>query len=169
MKTEVRISRNSPAEFSLYKTTIVVFLAAGWLVAAGTARATDFSWINSGGGDWANKNNWSPSRINPPGYQDNVFITAPGTYNVTGNGSANSLTLGNGVNSFPTLLLDSHGVSVSGAAYAAPGSRIILKGGDGGYLFGGGSFSANGVQVVGDQNVVSIPLTNRSAFFRLQQ
>jgi hypothetical protein len=143
MKTKAASVRNSPTGFFPY-TLIAALLAAGELEFVGTARAADFYWINPGGGDWGYTNNWSPSRISPPDSGDNVFITLPGAYNVTGNGNANSLTLGNGVNSFPTLLLDYTGVSVSGAAYAAPGSRIILKGGDGSYLFGGGSFSANG-------------------------
>lgn len=39
MKTKVRISRNSPAEFSLHKTIIAVLLATGWLVLVGIARA----------------------------------------------------------------------------------------------------------------------------------
>ena len=144
MKTKVRISRNSPAEFSLHKAIIAMLLAAGWLMAAGTARATDFYWINPGGGDWADTNNWSPSRIYPPDTGDNVFITAAGTYNVTGGGYADSLTLGDGASSFPTLLLDSAGVFVWGGAYAAPGSRIVLTGGDGSSLFSGGSFEADG-------------------------
>jgi hypothetical protein len=144
MKTKVRPSRNSPVAFSLLKPIIAILLAAGWLMAAGTARAADFYWINSGGGDWNNTNNWVPSSINAPSYQDNVFITAAGAYTVTGGATVNSLTLGDGVNSFPTLLLDSAGIFAYGAAYTGPGSRIIMRGGDGSYLFGGGSFEADG-------------------------
>ncbi len=143
MKTKTRNARNSPARFTL---CIVVTLlsAAGGLKFGGNARATDFYWINASGGDWSNTNNWSPSRITPPADGDNVYITLSGSYTVTGSGSASFLQLGDGVASFPTLLLNSTGVSVSGSASAGAGSHIILDGGDGSSLFGGGSFSANG-------------------------
>ncbi len=128
---------------SLPRAAAVLF-AVLWLEFGGSARATDFHWINPGGGDWSNTNNWTPSVVNPPADGDNVYITLAGTYTVNGSGSASYLQLGDGVASFPTLLLNSTGVSVSGSAYAGAGSHIILEGGDGSSLFGGGSFSANG-------------------------
>lgn len=144
MKTNVRISRNSPAEFTLHKAIIAILLAAIWLAVVGTARAENRYWINPGGGSWSDTNNWSPLRISPPTTGDNVFITAAGTYTVNCGGTVDSLTLGDGVSSFPTLLLNSAGITVWGGAYAAPGSQIILTGGDPCCLFSGGSFEADG-------------------------
>src|ERR1022692_1337506 len=96
MKTKASIVRNCFSGFSLY-TLIAVLFAAGGLKFAGTARATDFHWVNPGGGDWSNTNNWRPPTINPPGSGDNATIDWPGTYNVTGSANVRSLSLGDGV------------------------------------------------------------------------
>ena len=119
-------------------------LAACWWFAVPAARALDFYWNNSSGGDWANTNNWLPHTNRPPAAGDNVTITAPGTYTISGGGGASRLTLGDGVNSFPTLLLNQSGLYVAVSAVAAQGSKIILSGGDGSSLFGGGSLEVNG-------------------------
>jgi hypothetical protein len=143
MKATFRLTSGRP-QATFRRHTAAWILPALLLLAAITAGATSFVWINPAGGDWNDTNNWTPSSVSPPGPRDEVFITAPGTYAVTGNGSASSLTLGDGSKSFPTLLMNQTGVSVSGSAYAAPGSFIVLTGGDGTSLFGGGSFSASG-------------------------
>ncbi len=118
---------------------LLVFLAGGRI-----ATATDFYWANPNGGDWSNTNNWRPLVVNLPGGADTVHITLAGSYTVNGGGGVLGLELGDGVASFPTLLLNSSGVSVSGVASVGAGSRVVLKGGDGTSLFGGGTFEADG-------------------------
>lgn len=103
MKNKVRICRNPPTGFFQSKLNLVSLLVAGLLAAVGMVRATDFYWTSSIGGDWSDTNNWTPPSVYPPGAQDNVFITAPGTYSVTNGGYVNSLTLGDGVGSFPKV------------------------------------------------------------------
>ena len=114
-----------------------------WLGLADARAGEDFHWVNTGGGDWNNRFNWLPTN-GPPKLGDNAIITAPGTYAITGGGNASWLTLGDGVSSFPTLLLNQNGVYIAASAVAAYGSKIVLTGGDGSYLFGGGSFQADG-------------------------
>ncbi len=130
--------------FACWRTLAVVLLGVSpWLAPANAHAGQDFHWNNPSGGDWINPFNWLPTN-GPPGLGDNAIITAPGTYTVTGSANVTGLTLGDGVSSFPTLLLTNTGVSVRGTAVAAAGTRIFLTGGDGSYLFGGGSLEVDG-------------------------
>ena len=126
------------------RTLAMPLLAACLWSALPDARAIDFYWNNSAGGDWANTNNWLPYTNRPPAAGDKVVITAPGSYTITGGGGASWLTLGDGVHSFPTLMLNQSSFYVAGSAVAASGAKIVLTGGDGGSLSGGGYFEAEG-------------------------
>jgi hypothetical protein len=72
-------------------------LLAGLLVAvaAAPAVATDYSWNNAAGGDWATAGNWGPPPGGVPGAGDNATIALAGTYTVTltGTQSVNNVTL----------------------------------------------------------------------------
>jgi hypothetical protein len=48
-----------------------------------TARATNFFWINPGGGNWNVANNWDPAVLAPPPPFDNAIIQMSGAYTVT--------------------------------------------------------------------------------------
>src|SRR5579885_3559704 len=71
----------------------LAYLALSLLLAPAAARATDYTWGNSSGGDWATAANWSP--VGAPGAGDNATIALGGTYTVglTGTQSVNNVTL----------------------------------------------------------------------------
>jgi hypothetical protein len=61
------------------------WLALGLSLAAGSARANDYVWTNTAGGNWAIPGNWSGGVV--PGAADNALFTTAGTYTVTLNDS----------------------------------------------------------------------------------
>jgi hypothetical protein len=71
-----------------------VSLALGPALAAGPARADDYVWSNTAGGNWGVGSNWSAGSI--PTAVDNAFFTTAGTYTVTLNDtrSIRGVTLG---------------------------------------------------------------------------
>ena len=51
-----------------------------------------FYWTNTLGGNWGDAANWSPNQV--PGFTNNVFIAADGTYTVFGIGAFSTLSVG---------------------------------------------------------------------------
>src|SRR5262245_13850309 len=50
-----------------------LWLALGLILAAGPARADDYTWTNTSGGNWGTADNWSGGVV--PGVADNAFLT----------------------------------------------------------------------------------------------
>src|SRR5262245_38015082 len=69
------------------------WLVLGLALAAGPARADDYTWTNTGGGNWATPGNWSGGVV--PTGADNALFTAAGTYTAVLNDtrSINNVTL----------------------------------------------------------------------------
>ncbi len=56
------------------------------------ASAVNIYWTNTLGGNWNDAANWSPNQV--PGFTNNVFIAADGTYTVVGLGEFSTLFVG---------------------------------------------------------------------------
>jgi hypothetical protein len=91
-------------------------------VPTASAASCSDSWIG-GSGNWSDTSHWSTGQL--PSNLDSVCITAPGTYTVTGGGSAATLTVG-GSSGTQTLALDGDQLGIG--AGGADGSTITKHG-----------------------------------------
>jgi T5SS/PEP-CTERM-associated repeat protein len=100
-------------------TAVAMAIMAGYLLAGGTAKATDYYWNNTGGGTYGTAGNWNPS--GPPPAADNAYFTSNASYTVTWGASA----------------------AASNAAFNAPGGAVTLDTGANTWSLSGGLNLAN--------------------------
>ena len=114
---------------------------------AGAAGCTK-TWAAPVSGNWEDGANWSPTGV--PTSSDDVCISVPGTYAVTGGyyESAGALTLGGRGANVTLSFGQGDGITLMGAGTVESGSSVTEQPGEGAYIDGPGALTNDGEVIV---------------------
>ncbi len=102
----------------------VIVLVSSLFFYVPTAKAADVYWVNTDGGNWNATENWSTGVV--PGSDDNVHITADGTYTVTVDTPVTATSLMMGSSSGTQTLDCNYALTLSGTGTVISNGTLNL-------------------------------------------